>query len=312
MPKLFSLQSGKFLRQVNKTEPELNRFLTENWKQLFPRYTLISNEFRLKGNVRSKGTSGRVDILAFNFETKKFVVFELKKEMDKNVNEQASDYRDFIEDNFEKIYLQATQAYEVELPKFYDISQESVEVIILSKEFSQTDIERVKKRKDITLIKYVWFEDNLFFYDYLNNNPDDENAEKIKTIKKVIEGKPIISEIDMFFNVKQEAKRLFLMFKDFLEVKGNVKVEIQQTKIKLITESGETFSCIGYGGKTGRKYFLQINTDIDVTKVSELLFDDRIRPDGKKKGSIGTERYEVFIQNESQLSNFMNFIADKI
>ena len=312
MPKLFSLQSGKFLRQVNKTEPELNRFLTENWKQLFPRYTLISNEFRLKGNVRSKGTSGRVDILAFNFETKKFVVFELKKEMDKNVNEQASDYRDFIEDNFEKIYLQATQTYGVELPKFYDISQESVEVIILSKEFSQTDIERVKKRKDITLIKYVWFEDNLFLYDYLNNNPDDENAEKIKTIKKVIEGKPIISEIDMFFNVKQEAKRLFLIFKDFLEVKGNVKVEIQQTKIKLITESGETFSCIGYGGKTGRKYFLQINTDIDITKVSELLFDDRIRPNGKKKGSIGSERYEVFIQNDSQLSNFMNFIADKI
>jgi hypothetical protein len=198
MPKLFSLQSGKFLKQVNKTEPELNRFLTENWKQLFPRYTLISNEFRLKGNVRSKGTAGRVDILAFNFETKKFVVFELKKEMDKNVNEQASDYRDFIEDNFEKIYLQATQAYEVELPKFYDISQESVEVIILSKEFSQTDIERVKKRKDITLIKYVWFEDNLFFYDYLNNNPDDEMQRKSRPSRKSLKANQLSPKLICF------------------------------------------------------------------------------------------------------------------
>ncbi|MFQ3598237.1 MAG: hypothetical protein SNJ55_03145 [Chloroherpetonaceae bacterium] len=312
MPKLFSLQSGKFLKHLNKTELELKRFLTENWKHLFPHYTFISSEFRLKGNVRSKGSEGRIDILAFNFETKKFVVFELKKDLDKNVNEQASDYRDFIEDNFEKIYLQAIQTYSVELPKFTEVSQDSVEVVILSKSFSQTDIERVKKRKNITLIKYVWFEDNLFLYDYLNNSPDDENAEKIKTIKKVIDGKPIVSDVDMFFNVKQEAKRLFLMFKEFLETKGDTQIEVQQTKIKVKAQNGQTFSCIGYGGKTGRKYFLQVNTDIDVTQVLGLLVEDRIRPSGKKKGSIGSERYEVFIQNESQLYSLMNFIADKI
>jgi hypothetical protein len=316
MPKLFSNQNKKFLKQINKSELELNNFLTENWKFIFPQYIFITNEFRLEGNVRSKGTSGRIDILTFNPESKNFLIFELKKDQDKNIRNQASDYKDFIEDHFAEIYLQTIQKFNIKLPKYNEIAKDSVEIFLMAKQFSQTDIEKAKKSKgNITLIKYFWFEDDLFLIDYLNNDPDDilekMNTEKIKKIKNVIEDKHFLSEADIFFAKKKESKRLFYIFLNSLNKISNTEIIVQDTKIKLIIKN-ETFSIIGYSGKTGRKSFLQINTNIDVSNIDGLLVDDRVRPDGSKKGSLGIERYEVFIQNEFQIINFIDYVKSNL
>lgn len=100
MPKLFSSKNKVFLKQIDKSEKDLNKFICDNWKNLFPKLTFIASEFPLKGNVRSIGTNGRMDILAYNSQTKRFVIFELKKDYDRNIIEQAADYRDDIQDNF--------------------------------------------------------------------------------------------------------------------------------------------------------------------------------------------------------------------
>ena len=111
MPKLFSNNNKKFLAQIDKPEKELNKFICENWENLFPSLTLITSEFSLKGSVRSMGNNGRIDILAYNPETKKFVIFELKKDYDKNISDQAADYRDYVQDDFSEVYLHSTQKY---------------------------------------------------------------------------------------------------------------------------------------------------------------------------------------------------------
>ena len=193
MLKLFSTQSKKLIKVVDKSEAELNIFLSENWNDFFPQYTFIKSEFSIEGNVRSRGTSGRIDILAFNPKTNKFIVFELKKNKDKNIRNQVSDYKDYIEDNFSQIYLMSLQTYKADLPQFDQISQESIEVVMIAKSYSSTDIERVKKSKSknlTTLIRYIWFENELLLIDYINNDPDDliekENAEKLRKIKNII------------------------------------------------------------------------------------------------------------------------------
>lgn len=191
MLKLYSTDNKKFLKTVQKSEAELNKFLSDNWKHFFPQYTFIKNEFTLDGNVRGKGGSGRMDILAFNPKTNKFVVFELKRDIDKNIRNQVGDYKDFIEDNFAKIYLLSTQKYDAVLPKYESISEDSIEVVMIAKTFSTNDIDKARKSKnEITLIKYLWFENQLLLIDYLNNDPDDliekENAEKIKKINLLL------------------------------------------------------------------------------------------------------------------------------
>lgn len=318
MPKLFSTQTKKFLKQVDKPEKELNKFICENWKSLFPKLTFISNEFPLKGNVRSIGTNGRMDIVAYNPQTKRFVIFELKKDYDRNITDQAADYRDYVQDNFSDVYLLSTQKYDIELPKYLEINTNQVEVILIAKKFSITQIERVKKSKEntITLIKYFWFEDDLIFIDYLNNDPDEEkiesiNTRKVQQIGVIVNQDPDIFEIDRYFNLKQEAKEVFTHFYNFLKTKGEVIIEPQQVVMK-VRFKDNTFSAVGLAGKGGSKKILQINTNIDVSTISNVRFEDRIRPGQKRKGSLGTERFEVYFKDTNDMENFEHFLNDKI
>jgi hypothetical protein len=319
MPKLFSSSNKKFLKQVEKSEKELNKFICENWKDLFPNYTFIASEFPLKGNVRSLGNNGRIDILGYNTETKKFIIFELKKDYDKNITDQSADYRDYVQDNFSDVYLYATQKYEVTLPKFTEIYQDKVEIILVAKKFSLTQIDRVKKIKDnnITLIKYFWFENDLIFIDYINNDPDDikienTNTKKINEIKNIITQDPEMYEIDQFFGKYVAGKEIFLLFLKFLKTKGSVELDFKQTKIGVkLTDT--TFSIIRQGGQGRRKSILQINTDIIITNLCpEIQRDDRVRKDGTKKGSWGLERYEVYFRNSEEMQIFWDFVKEKI
>ncbi len=318
MPKLFSNSNKKFLSQIDKPERELNKFICENWKNLFPNLTFITSEFPLKGNVRSLGNNGRMDIVAYNPVSKKFVIFELKKDYDKNITDQAADYRDYVQDNFSEIYLHSTQKYDIELPKFIEINQNNVEIILIAKRFSLTQIERVKKNKEntITLIKYYWFEDDLIFIDYLNNDPDDikiENidSKKIRLVKEIINQDPDLYEIDRFFNLKQESKDVFIIFYEWLKTLGEVTLKPQQVLIKLIVNN-HTFSGIGYAGKVASKQILQINTNINLTDIDGLLVEDRVRIGQKKKGSLASERYEVRIRTREEMEKMIDVLKERI
>jgi len=319
MLKLFSTQSKKLIKVVDKSEAELNIFLSENWNDFFPQYTFIKSEFSIEGNVRSRGTSGRIDILAFNPKTNKFIVFELKKNKDKNIRNQVSDYKDYIEDNFSQIYLMSLQTYKADLPQFDQISQESIEVVMIAKSYSSTDIERVKKSKSknlTTLIRYIWFENELLLIDYINNDPDDliekENAEKLRKIKNIIDNKKsLYADVEAFLYGKEEAQRLFKIFYQALNTSKETTLEVQATKIKVGVKN-QSFSIQGYAGKTGRKCYLLINTDINEVVDLGSIVDDRIRPGRKKKGSIGNERYEVFITTEEELMKFISIIENNL
>jgi len=179
MLKIYSTEQNKFLEEVNKIEAEVQRFISENWENIFPHLTFIKTEFPLEGIVRSDGRSGRIDILAFNRKTKKIVIIELKRNSDRNIGSQATDYRDSVEDNFPDIYYVITQEFDIALPKLKELSRNSIELILIAKSFSPTDIKRADKNKgEITLIKYLWFENQLFLFEYLNNAPDGLNEKK--------------------------------------------------------------------------------------------------------------------------------------
>ncbi|NJM78487.1 MAG: hypothetical protein HC854_00505 [Flavobacterium sp.] len=47
---------------------------------------------------------------------------------------------------------------------------------------------------------------------------------------------------------------------------------------------------------------------IDLGKI----VDDRVRPKSKKKGSIGSERYELFLTTEQELMRFISIIEKSI
>ena len=179
MKQLFSIQDKILLPQIDRPEKNLQHFICDNWKTLFPKYTFISQEFSLKGTVHPSGSSGRIDILAYDPVAKRFVVFELKKDYDKNVGHQASDYRHYIQRNFPAICLDAIQTHGAELPNKANINSKEVEIVLLAKKFSSLQISPAKTDGLITLIEYNWFGNDLLLLNYVVNAPDT----KMKTAK---------------------------------------------------------------------------------------------------------------------------------
>jgi hypothetical protein len=167
------------------------------------------------------------------------------------------------------------------------------------------------------LIKYFWFEEDLVFIDYINNDPDDVkietvNTKKINEIKNIIAQDPEAVEIDRFFGLFTTGKDVFDYFLNYLKQRTAVVLDFKQTKIGVKTAQ-TTFSVVKCGGKGGRKAVLQINTDIDVSELdADIQKDDRIRVGGRKKGSLGLERYEVYFRNEEEMKMFCEFIEGRI
>ncbi len=188
MIQIFSTTHNKLLNPVDKSEIDLNRFLSANWAKFFPSLLFIKNEFVLDGMVRTKTAApGRIDILAFNPKTNRFVIFELKKNLDKNILSQISDYKDFVEDNFSDVYLTAKE-YNDQLPSHRNISKDAIELYLIAKDFNELNINKAQKTSDITLIKYMWLETDLLVLNYINNQPLERGVQKNFQIDR-----PIIS-----------------------------------------------------------------------------------------------------------------------
>ncbi|GHT08326.1 hypothetical protein AGMMS49532_03090 [Endomicrobiia bacterium] len=326
MHKLFSSNSKKSLLQIDKPERELNKFIFENWKYLFPKnYEFISNEVFLKGNVRSSGDkSGKIDILGFNSKTKKFIIFELKKSYDRNITDQAADYRDYVQKNLYEVYVLAIQEYKIKfkLPLFKHISKDP-EIILIAKKFSMVQIGTATE-KNITLMEYSWFETDLIFINYLNNALADSKIEtadtknkEINKIKNIISSeKEAQDEIDKFFGEKNQSKAAFRIFLEFLKLNGQVNLKfIEAVRRRIRIEfNNTTFSAVRRSGKGSRKAILLVVTNIDVTALSkQIIVDDRYRgKDIRMKSSWGgSERFEVYFRNADEVKEFCNYIKDK-
>lgn len=175
MIKIFSTHHNAYIPTIEKSEKELNKLVSDNFKAFFPELIFIKSEFKLEGVARSIGTTGRIDIFAFNSRTNKFVVFELKRDLNKNIRTQANDYKEFIEDNFSDIYISVLQDHDIQLPKKREIVSDSLEIILIAKEFSERDKYNIDSN-EITFIKYMWFEGGLFLLQFLNNQHKNQTV----------------------------------------------------------------------------------------------------------------------------------------
>jgi len=288
MIKVYSVKEEKLLEEEIKSEAELNTFLSTNWNKLFPNLIFIKSELSLKGNVRSNGNNGRIDILAFNPKTNRFVVIELKKNSDSNIKSQASDYKDYIEQNLARLYLTATQTYNIELPKFNDIKEDSVEMILIARSFSDTDKQSAKQSKEsLRLIQYSWIKDYLIL-------------DCIGEVKQEIKVKELDKEASNLFYRKDEAFRLLnLLYSNLNKLISNVEIEVKSNTIK-IKAGACIMSIVGY---MGRKALLTITTSF--AKFEEL---GNIV---KEKVLKNKSNYEISISNEAQLYSFISLLSAK-
>jgi hypothetical protein len=141
---------------------------------LFPEYEFIKKEFYLKGDVHGLGKEGRIDILAYNSDEKRFAVFELKRDFNANVFTQAMNYSSSVHVNFQEVFIRAKDEHKATLAPMKDMKQE-VEIVLIAGTFSDTQIKQARALKKmnvpITLIEYCWFVNDCFLLNYVHNAP---------------------------------------------------------------------------------------------------------------------------------------------
>ncbi|UTW66371.1 hypothetical protein KFE94_17225 [bacterium SCSIO 12643] len=281
MNRLFSNKYGTHLNSVDRSENDLQVFIKDNWSSIFPELTFIKVEYTLSGNVRKKDRDGRIDILAFNRKSRKFVVVELKKDFDRNIRSQANDYRDFIEDNYLEIYIDVKEELGVNIPQSSKIIKDDIELILIAKDFAEKDLNRAKKTNNITCIKYNWFEskdDLILMYEFLNNVPST------KTIRNKPSQTPKISDHYpqyVIANIKSlgHPENMITKMLDHIQKKGQLtRGELKQACVKLFGYQNEKSGAIT-GNLNTLKYIGAI-TQTGKGDSSIIKFVSRKKPEG--------------------------------
>lgn len=181
---LIDLNNKKRNTEKYLLEFELQNKIIENWDCCFPNFKFIAKEFILSGDVRHVNRKGRIDILALNKTTNRFVIFELKKDFDVNIRSQAFDYVDYFMDHKHEMYLKSSQY--VLMPAINTLNIDNVEIVLIAKHFKNSDVNLAKNDINLllTIISYSYFEKNQLCFNIF----EKEN--------KIIKPKNIIHSMD--------------------------------------------------------------------------------------------------------------------
>ena len=139
-----------------------------------------------------------------------------------------------VKKQFAKTYLLVKEKYKIDLPESKKISEDKIEVILITSEFSSIDMEVLDShiKDEITLITYAWFEEDILLINYLNNAPSFEKIEKEKIKREKLEQKRLEKE-------KLEQKRLE---KERLEEEKleqeRLRQEVRSRRLRILEEMG--------------------------------------------------------------------------
>jgi len=130
---------SKYLDEFEHSESFLQEYIIKNWKSIFPNFKFIQKEFPLYDNTDENKLKYRIDILALNMNTNRFVIIELKKTRQvKYAIPQAIEYYNYFKDNFWSLVNELKINYPRLIPK--DLKLENAHIIIFAKSFSESTI----------------------------------------------------------------------------------------------------------------------------------------------------------------------------
>ena len=280
------------IKQVKfKNERELQKLTENNLEELFS-LKFIASEFQVD-NLR-------IDTLAFNEETKSFVIIEYKNVKNYSVVDQGYSYLSLLLNNKAEFVLKYNLVFKTTLSKDeFDFSQTSV--MFISPKYTTYQLRSVEF-SDISfeLWKVVKYSNGTVLFDKVNNtdttasikqisDPDKKkkkvNTEIIKyTEDDTLKGKPDDVK-DLYFDLKE----LILSNYDDIEIKHLKHYFVFKTNNKIVA-SVELFS-----------KFIKAWINLKEREINDP--DSRIK-DVSNIGHHGVGKYEFKIYSENDLYYF--------
>jgi len=294
---LYAIRDGKLerIREDDfKLEKDLQKLCDDNLETLFS-LKLVKSQFAIE--------NFRIDTLAFDEETKAFVVIEYKKGENFSVIDQGYTYLSLVLNNKAECVLAYQEAFGKSLRKT-EVEWSQTRVIFVSPYFTTYQINSINfKDLPIELWKVKKFENNLVLVEQVQAVRANESINVIAKGRKGTEPEPpgvvkTPTEEDHLVGASDQVKELYEQLKERILQLGDVKVKVTKSYIAFIAATNFTDVEV-------QKKSLKVHLNM---KKGEL--DDRVglARDVSTVAHWGNGDYEISVKTDTDLDYVMYLI----
>ncbi len=294
---------GKKLEHVKETSFKFEREiqqLTEQNLRILLRLDFIRSEFSLN--------SFRIDTLAFDPESKSFVIIEYKRDKNFSVIDQGYAYLSLMLNNKADFILEFNESLNQSL-KRTDVDWTQSRVIFVSPAFTTYQREAINfKDLPIELWEVKKFENNTISYEQIQKASAKESIKTISrsdnTVEAVSKEVKVFTEQDHLQKVDFETRELYENLKErLLNMDDNVTVQPKKQTVGFKIDNN-VFCDIVLQGK-GLKIYLNL-------KSGELQDPKNISRDVSNVGHWGNGSYEIKLPDLEDIDYILSLIKQSI
>ena len=295
---IFTIKQNNKLEKVKevsfKKEKEIQRLTEQNLKEIFG-LEFVNSEFAL-GNLR-------IDTLAFDNETKSFVIIEYKKEKNFSVIDQGYAYLALLLNNKADFILEYNECKNKNLKKG-DVDWSQSRVIFISPQFTKYQKRAINfKDLPIELWEISKYENNTILFNQL------KSPETSESITKVSPRSDIVQKVNREIKVYTEEDHLNVMPEEIVETYEELKERILNLGDNIEIRPRKRY--IGFIANTN---FVDIHPQKSQIKIwinlnkGELDDPKNLARDVSKIGHWGNGDYEITVKPNSDLDYLMTLI----
>lgn len=294
-------QTLSALKEKNfKLEKDIQNLFEQNL-ELITHLKLIKSEFTIKSN--------RIDTLAFDEESKAFVIIEYKRNQNYSVVDQGVSYLNLMLEYKADFIVEYNETQKGNL-KRNDVDWSQSKIIFVSPSF--TDFQKQSSNfKDlaIELWEIKQFENDIVVILPIKKSKSAPSIKQVQQnddseISKVARELKVYTEEDHLQGKSDDIKELYETFKDAILNLGN-DLDIKPKKLEIgFTSKGKIFTDI---------CILKSNLKIWINLKSGALDDPKkITRDVSSIGHWGNGDYEIIISNTDNLEYIMSLIKQAL
>lgn len=295
---MFKIENNRKLISINerpfKLEKEMRKICEENLEIIFG-FKLIRSEFTIH--------NFRIDTLAFDYQSKSFVVIEYKKDRSFSVVDQGYAYLSLMLNNKADFILEYNENCG-ENVKRKEIDWSQSKVIFISQSFTAHQIESINfKDLPIELWEVKRYGNGTIHFIHLQPSGATESIKTIskrgRTIEKVSKEIKVYTEDDHLIGVPAAVKELYQKFKEMiLNIGDNISVKPTKWYIGFVVKRNIADIHIQ---KKSLKLWINL-------RMGELDDPKNIARDVSHIGHWGNGDYEIQINDDENLEYAVSLI----
>ncbi|MBO7641839.1 MAG: hypothetical protein J6S86_01585 [Alphaproteobacteria bacterium] len=211
----------KVLRDIPfKLERDLQKLIEQNLEKIFG-FVLVKSEFTIKDK--------RIDTLAYDEQSKAFIIIEYKRDRSSSVIDQGFAYLNLMLNNKAEFILEANEKLEKNI-KRNEVDWSQTRVLFIASSFNDNQRQAVDfKDIAIELCEVKLFEDDHVYINFIKSSKGTQSiktlTEKVPEYKKIGEEIKIYTEEEHFEKMSEEIKEVYTKFRDsILQLNDNIEL----------------------------------------------------------------------------------------